>query len=328
MFRVQKKLERHFIYRGWALARALAYGAAVFWFLRALIPAALRSDFSTFGPQIGQLGLGFGLWLAFEFVVEKAFTWQSRPKKKKADPKAAKARKLPPMRVFYRRLSLAHLIPGRPNPVLVGLSEQDMEYVLPFRLYLSFRYLLYVAVGLITLMVIAADPVAHKIWPGEGYLGTLVPFFLIRAVESALLYLFLGSVMSGEDINGAKTTRFFAFEPTASFSKRLTLPILDRKAWLVSLHPFGNRWPKIIWWAVRIALIVITVMVAEAAGSLNIGYPRLITHALTWLMPLSVIYFATAFERMVGYLAFFPAVKKKKKAEDTATKTVNYQKLG
>lgn len=324
-------MERHFIYRAWVMLRVVAYAMAGLALFRGVLHSLVHADFSGFGPLVGQVGTAFGIWLVFEFIVEKVFAARQNPRKKlkKGEkPDKTERRVTPRVRIFYRRLSLSHLLPGRMNPVLLGLSEQDMEFNVAFRWYVALRYLVYISVGLVTMMMVAASTEMKRSWPGEGYLGAILPFLILRAVESSLLYLFLGSVMSGEDIHGAKTTRFFAFEPTASFPKRLTLPVLDRKGWLVSLHALRSRWGMVGWWAFRIVAAISLVLFAEAADSIRIGNPKLINSALGILIPFSIVYWTIAFDKVLGYLVFFPASKSKKKGDDTDTRTVEFRNFG
>lgn len=72
------------------------------------------------------------------------------------------------------------------NPVLGGLSEQDMEFNPIFRAYLSFRYGVFCSVGVTTLLLIAAEPVPRQAI--EGIVGATVPYFVLKAMESFLLY--------------------------------------------------------------------------------------------------------------------------------------------
>jgi len=331
VFLIQKKLERHFLYRAWTLVRALGYATGVILALRALVPAAMHSNWQLLkdlAENVWPLVVG---WAVFEVVGEKYFTWFYSPrlkKPKKGDKAAAAAyaaaKRAPKPRTFYRRATVSHLLPGRLNPVLGGLSEQDMEFNPIFRAYVSFRYGVFCSVGVTTLLLIAAEPIPRQAI--EGIVGATVPYFVLKAMESFLLYLFLGKVMSGEDIHGARTTRFFAFEPTASFQKRLTLPILDRKPWLVSLYAITNFWYRLAWWLYRLSFIALSVLVAQAAAKLKMTSPAVITPALAICLPAAIFYLGLVLERTMAYLIFFPKQKKKKKAK--AETDIPMQKVG
>ncbi len=329
MFLIQKKLESHLFYRAWTLVRTLAYLAMTGLFLRVAIPAAFNQDWETIKAFVMSAWPVAVPFFVFEIVAEKWFTWlysprPKKPKKGQKPEKVAPARKGPKPRVFYRRVTMSHLFPGRTNPVLVGMSEQDEEFRPWFRTYLAVRYAGLTFVGLVTILLIAAEPVPRQ--GIEGILGALAIYLAVKGAESFLLYLFLGRVMSGEDIHGARTTRFFAFEPTASFQKRLTLPIIDRKPWFVSLHSVVNGWYRFAWWLGRFGVVTVAVLMAQAAHKLKADLPAAITPALAVCLPVAVFYLGLVLERTMAYLIFFPKQKKKKKAKVEAV--VPYQEVG
>ena len=70
------------------------------------------------------------------------------------------------------------------------------------------------------------------------------------------------------------------------------------------------------------------VVFAESADATRIGFPKLITPALAVLIPFSIVYWCMAIDKVLGYLAFFPVAKGKKKFDDTAAKTVEFGNLG
>ncbi len=327
VLRVQKKLERHFLYRFWVLIRASAWIGWVALLIVGLIPWFTSHDISPL-TRLGGTYVAFAVvWKTIEAFAERALRWFFAKKPKKL-PKGEEAPKLPPVRIFYRSTSLGHLIPGKSNPVLLALSEQDLEYSLWFRLYLTLRFVGYVVVGLLTLMLLSTNGLPAKGGLGDGIALIFVPFFALRIVESSILYLFLGSVMSGDDIHGAKTTRFFAFEPSFSFVKKLTLPVFDGRAWFVSLHPIRQRAFRVLWWLLRITYVLTALFFAQVANDLKNQTPRVIPFLLSVSFPLSIFFIGLIIERAVGYLAFFPAQKQSKKKGAAIQPPPDLQKVG
>ncbi len=320
MFLIQKKLEPHLVYRTWILTRAVVYVAATVMVLRLVIPLVMNRHWDGL-KELGSAYWPFAAaWLVLETVGEKLFSWyfSPRPLKRKKNEKPEKVvpatdKRVPNGRIFYRRATLSHLFPGRPNPVLIGLSEQDEEFIPVFRAYLALRYSLLCFVGLVTILLIAAEPIPRNAI--EGILGAFIPYLTLKGLESFMLYLTMGRVMSGEDIHGARTTRFFAFEPTASFQKRLTLPVLDRKPWFVSLYAIVNGWYRLIWWLYRLSFLIVAVLMGQAAHRLTAEMPAVMTPALAICLPAAICYLGLVIERTMAYLLFFPKPKKKKQAK-------------